>query len=136
VSARVAATLGFAVAVGLVVAAVGQRTPPTAAAPGRVTISIIQRVPTEPPTWGFVPASITIPPGTIVTWRNVKGNSEFHTSTSYEDVWNSPVLNPGERWSLTFTKLGRFRYHCTPHPWMTGVITVAAGAPLPPPGPK
>lgn len=135
---RIIATLGFAITVGLVVGAVGRGGSPTAGAlprPARVTVYIVQRVKAKPPTWGFDRASITIPPGTTVTWQNLPRNSEFHTSTAFDGAWNSPILNPGERWAFVFSRVGRYRYHCTPHPWMTGVINVVAGAPLPPPAP-
>jgi plastocyanin len=125
-----AAILGFAAAL-----AAPSAEPQTAAAPTprkSVTVYVVQRVMFEPPTWGFDQMAITIPPGTTVTWKSVPGNSDRHTSTSYDDVWNSPFLNPGDTWSFTFSKAGRYRYHCTPHPWMVGTVNVVAGAPLPP----
>jgi plastocyanin len=47
-------------------------------APKPVTVNIIQRVQYEPPSWGFDQMSITIPPGTTVTWKSVPGNSDGH----------------------------------------------------------
>ena len=104
--------------------------PPAALKP--VTVYIVQRAKFEPPTWGFDRILITIPPGTTVTWKSVPGNSDSHTSTSLDDVWNSPLLNPGDTWSFTFSKAGRYRYHCALHPWMVGVVNVVVGAPVPP----
>ena len=96
------------------------------------TVYVVQRAKFEPPTWGFDRMVITIPPGTTVTWKSVSGNSDSHTSTSNDGVWNSPLLNPGDMWSFTFSKPGRYRYHCALHPWMAGVVNVVAEAPVPP----
>lgn len=96
-----------------------------------VTIYIVQRVKFEPPTWGFNRMAITIPPRTTVTWRSVARNSDSHTSTSKDNVWSSPLLNPGDAWSFTFSQVGHYRYQCSLHPWMVGVINVVAGAPAP-----
>jgi len=71
-----------------------------------------------------------------VTWKSVPGNSDSHTSTSIDDVWSSPLLNPGDAWSFTFSKAGRYRYHCSLHAWMVGVVDVVAGAPVPPAVPE
>ena len=101
-----------------------------------VTIYIVQRVKNEPPTWGFDQMSITIPPGTIVTWKSVPGNTDGHTSTSRDDVWSSSLLNPGDTWLFTFSKAGRYHYYCRLHPWMVGEVDVVAGAPVPPAAPE
>jgi len=127
----------FAASLGLAAAAfaptTGARTtaaPPTAKP---VTINIIQRVQYEPPSWGFDQMSITILPGTTVTWKSVRGNSDGHTSTSNDDVWDSHLIKPGNTWSFMFSQAGRYPYHCGLHPWMVGVVNVVAGASAPPP---
>lgn len=53
-----------------------------------------------------------------------------------DDVWSSPLLNPGDAWSFTFAKAGQYRYHCSLHAWMVGVVNVVAGAPVPPAVPE
>ena len=110
----------------------GVRARVVSAAMKHVTVYVVQRAKFEPPTWGFEQMVITIPPRTTVTWKSVAGNSDSHTSTSNDAVWNSPLLNPGDMWSFTFSKPGRYRYHCDLHPWMAGVVNVVAGAPVPP----
>jgi plastocyanin len=119
------ASLGLGAA--LLAPSAGAQTTTAPAALKPVTVNIVQRAKFEPPTWGFDPMVITIPPGTTVTWKSIPGNSDGHTSTS-NDVWNSPLLNPGDTWSFTFSKAGRYRYHCALHPWMVGVVDVVAGA--------
>jgi plastocyanin len=59
--------------------------------------------------------------GTTVTWVN--HDPTQHTSTSDTGVWGSPILNPGNSFSFTFTSPGTYPYHCNIHP-MTGTIVV------------
>lgn len=76
--------------------------------------------------------SITISPGTTVMWKSVPNNSDGHTSTSNDDVWDSHLIRPGDTWSFTFSKAGQYRYHCALDPWMVGVVSVVAGTSVPP----
>lgn len=67
----------------------------------------------------FQPDSISVPPGATVTWVNCETPpQEPHTTTADGGAWDSPDLNPGERFSHTFPAQGQFTYHCTPHPFM------------------
>lgn len=34
------------------------------------------------------------------------------------------LVVPGETYEFTFTKVGKYAYHCEPHPWMQGEIEV------------
>jgi len=36
----------------------------------------------------------------------------------------SPTLAPGGTFSHRFDKAGSYAYHCTPHPFMKGVVIV------------
>ena len=75
--------------------------------------------------FAFHPDSIAVPAGATVTWVNCEDvGQEPHTTTSDNAVWNSPDLNPGQRFSHTFATAGAFSYHCTPHPFMLGKIVV------------
>jgi hypothetical protein len=58
----------------------------------------------------------------MVEWTNQDG--VMHTSTSDGGVWDSGLLGQGETFTYTFTLAGDHPYHCTPHPNMTGTITV------------
>jgi plastocyanin len=42
---------------------------------------------------------------------------------------DSGLLDPGESFSWTFEEPGEFDYHCHPHQWMTGRVSVMAGDP-------
>ena len=83
----------------------------------------------------FIPANLTINVGDTVTWRCDVG---FHDTVSgvngvANGVWNSssqfsPIMRPGNAFSVTFNNPGNFPYYCTPH-WMpplnmVGSITV------------
>lgn len=72
----------------------------------------------------FDPARVTVTRGTAVVWRNPSGLlSSTHTTTSNTGLWNRTVP-PGGSFTRTFRKVGTFRYRCTLHPGMTGVVVV------------
>jgi plastocyanin len=72
----------------------------------------------------FGPAVLTVPVGTKVTWTN--DDSDPHTVTSEADpkLLKSPPLDTGESFAFTFDKPGTYRYFCSIHPHMQGVIVV------------
>ena len=65
-----------------------------------------------------------------VIWQNNDDTAHTvtpdHRSTdSYSGDFGSPgVLKPGDVYEFLFTEPQDVPYHCTPHPWMTGTITV------------
>lgn len=79
--------------------------------------------------FAFAPATLTITAGDTVTWTNE--DPVVHTATSTTGAFDSGDLAEGESFSLTFTAPGTYAYLCTPHPGMTGQITVVAAAPAP-----
>ncbi len=70
----------------------------------------------------FKPASITIPVGATVTWKNL--DDDPHTATADDGSFNSKGLAQGDTYSHTFTKPGTYHYHCTVHPFMQATIVV------------
>ena len=74
--------------------------------------------------FAFFPREIRVRAGTTVTWVNCETNGTAHTSTSDTGVWGSPLLQPTATFSFTFTQVGTFPYHCTPHPFMTATVVV------------
>ena len=75
--------------------------------------------------FAFEPQTIRVRPGTTVTWVNCEEEgTEAHTSTADDGAWDSSVLAPGATYSFTFPAEGEFDYHCTPHPFMQGVVIV------------
>ncbi len=75
---------------------------------------------------GFGTPTVTVRPGTTVTWINE--DDDAHTVTSTTDVFRSPGLDTGETYSHTFTNPGTYEYFCTLHPLMTGKVVVRSGA--------
>jgi plastocyanin len=72
----------------------------------------------------FEPATLTVAPGTKVTWVNK--DDEPHTATSSEKPkrFDSGVLDTAQAYSFVFSEAGSFPYFCKLHPHMTGVIVV------------
>lgn len=72
---------------------------------------------------GYAPASVTRLVGTTFTWTN-DDPSIYHTATQDAPLglWDSGHLAPGASYSFTVKFAGTYRYHCHPHPWMTGVV--------------
>ena len=65
-----------------------------------------------------------------VTWQN--NDETAHTVTpdhrasdAYSgDFGSTGVLKPGDSYEFLFTDAQEIPYHCEPHPWMTGKITI------------
>ncbi|HJT91480.1 MAG TPA: plastocyanin/azurin family copper-binding protein [Mycobacterium sp.] len=72
----------------------------------------------------FAPPSLTVAPGTQVTWFNNAKSAHMVSSDelSFDD---SGWIAPGGSFSHTFTEPGKFNYRCGPHPWMEGTVVVA-----------
>lgn len=73
--------------------------------------------------FSFQPDSITVQAGATVDWVN--RDSVDHTVTSDDGTFNSGNIMSGGEFKFTFTKPGTYSYHCSIHPSMTGVVTVA-----------
>ena len=72
--------------------------------------------------FGFAPASVTVPVGTEVTWRN--DDPTQHTVTADGGAFDSDILDPGGRFAFAFEKVGVFQYVCNIHPNMKGTVKV------------
>ena len=81
----------------------------------------------------FEPANITVEPGTTVTW--VQSGNNPHTTTSYDGLWDSGMIEGGSggTFSFTFEEPGTFDYFCIPHEslGMIGSVTVTGGTASP-----
>lgn len=72
----------------------------------------------------FRPGSVEVVAGTTVEWAN--GDPLAHTVTAADTTFDSGLIQPGRSWRHTFTSPGTYRYACTPHPFMRGVVVVRA----------
>ena len=73
-------------------------------------------------TMTFEPKRLEIAAGGTVTWTN--NDQLVHTITADDRSWDSGPIEPGKTWSHTFTQPGEYSFHCTPHPFMKGVVVV------------
>jgi plastocyanin len=72
----------------------------------------------------YSPSLITVKVGMTVVWWNV--GTQPHDVHAYDKSFNSPNLDPGNRFSYTFLVPGKYRYFCIPHEGdgMTGEVDV------------
>ena len=89
--------------------------------------------------YAYTKPNITIKKGTKVTWTNQdvvqhnvmaehEGASQAHDPPIADqidpDEFAGPLLERGESYSFTFNEASSNPYHCSPHPYMTGSVTV------------
>jgi plastocyanin len=75
--------------------------------------------------YAFMPASMKIKKGTTITWENF--DLAPHTVTVDDANQNGPkskLISKGQKFSYTFSEVGKYPYHCEPHPYMKAVIEV------------
>jgi plastocyanin len=70
----------------------------------------------------FQGQTVTISTGQAVRWTN--GDPVEHTVTFDGAEPGSPPIPPNSSYVHRFDKPGTYTYHCTPHPFMTGVVVV------------
>lgn len=85
----------------------------TGSATGEGTVRIVD--------FSFQPTTLTVTPGTVVTWTNE--DSAPHTATG--DDFDTGMLNRGDANSVTFETPGSYAYICTYHPSMKGTVVVS-----------
>ncbi len=66
----------------------------------------------------------TVKVGTKVTWINL--GDQPHTATSDTGAFDTGSILHGHKGTVVFRRPGVYRYHCTPHPWMTGEVVVTS----------
>ena len=70
----------------------------------------------------FNPAQLNVAPGTTVTFVN--NDTEPHTATADNGLFDTGVLQPGSSFDVFFDGSGTVPYHCELHPDMQGSIVV------------
>jgi plastocyanin len=77
--------------------------------------------------YAFSPAKLTVKPGTTITWTNhdLARHSVVIDADAPSGGPNGPLIGQGESFSFTFAAVGKYSYHCEPHPYMKGEIEVA-----------
>ncbi|MCP3458837.1 MULTISPECIES: cupredoxin family copper-binding protein [unclassified Bradyrhizobium] len=69
----------------------------------------------------FQPAELTVKTGTTITWIN--RDDIPHTIVS-AGKFRSKTLDTDDKFAFTFTAAGDYKYFCSLHPHMTGLIKV------------
>ena len=86
----------------------------------------------------FEPKEITANLGETnkIVWTNDDGTAHsVTTDTGYTDPTSGEfdsmatigLVLPKKTFEFIFTEAGEYPYHCEPHPWMTGKVTVERG---------
>ena len=73
--------------------------------------------------FSFEPKTLTVKPGTTVTWVNRDDVPHLIISTT-NGFPNSKVLDTDQHHEATFEKPGEYRYFCSIHPTMVGKVVV------------
>ena len=73
--------------------------------------------------FAFTPSNLAVKVGTVVTFTNHDATSHTVTGDSGLTLQSSTLLKD-KIYTMTFTKVGTFGYHCNFHPFMTGMVTV------------
>jgi plastocyanin len=73
----------------------------------------------------FFPDTVRVAVGATVTWVNCEPPAiDPHTTTSTNDLWDSPLMTAGQHFGRVFDTPGSYEYFCVPHPFMRGVVIV------------
>lgn len=103
------------------------------------TIIIVPGAENKDQIQNFVPKKIESQLGVnnLIIWKNTSADTG-HTVTpdagsefkdKYSGQFGSPgIIKPGQSYQFLFTQEAKIKYHCDPHPWMTGEIDVVHGA--------
>lgn len=77
--------------------------------------------------YSFKPSTLTVTPGTKVTYTQEDGGTVHNaTGSGNASFISSPQLKQGQSYTVTFTKTGTYSYICTVHPYMKGTVIVKA----------
>jgi len=70
----------------------------------------------------YTPKTFRTKVGTTVRFLNK--DNQGHTVTAIDGSFGSPPLSKNKAWKHTFTKAGKYPYHCLIHPYMNGTVIV------------
>ena len=77
--------------------------------------------------FAFSPVTITVKPGTTITWTNQDSaphNVKADQASDATPNFGSETLAQGESYSYTFASTGTFNYHCSFHAMMKATVNV------------
>jgi plastocyanin len=87
--------------------------------------------------FSYAPSSVTVSVGDTVTWTNfdnaphnaVADDGSFDTNPGCGSVTTTACMSKGQSKSITFTKPGRFNYHCAVHGFVGTLIVQSSAGP-------
>jgi plastocyanin len=86
------------------------------------TVNIIEASASDPMSWSFDTPDLSVSAGQTIVWTNT--GAQAHTITADDNSFDSGNIDSGGTFSFSPTTPGTYAYHCTPHPWMKGALTV------------
>jgi plastocyanin len=103
--------------------------------PQSVTVTIVEGSSIPSQERNYVPKQVRGMLGVDnrIVWVNEDTTLHSVTSdNSFEDKVNGKfdtlatigLVEPEGTWEFTFTEAGEYSYHCEPHPWMKGLVTI------------
>ena len=69
----------------------------------------------------FEPTQLTVKAGTTVTWMN---RDDIPHTVVCAGKFRSKTMDTDDKFSFTFTAPGEYKYFCSLHPHMTGMVKV------------
>jgi plastocyanin len=85
-----------------------------------VTISIPQGAAAQQVKVYYLPNPTQVSVGSKITWINK--DTAPHTATAIDGSFDTSLINAGSSGSVIIKGTGTIQYHCTIHPWMTGIL--------------
>lgn len=73
----------------------------------------------------FAPAAVTVQVGQELTWVNEDDDPHTVLGADPGSPLKSPALDTGDKYSVKLARPGAYRYFCSLHPHMTGVVNVS-----------
>jgi plastocyanin len=103
--------------------------------PQKTTVAILPGSSSPTQTQNFIPKQTqgTLGLSNRVVWTNTDSVPHSVTSdTGYNDLTSGPfnsiqhigLIPPQQKFTFVFTVDGVYAYHCEPHPWMQGKVTI------------
>jgi len=92
-------------------------------APITAPVNIVEPSLSDAMNWAFAPKVVDIKVGDTVAWKNT-GTLE-HSVTADGGAFDAGLIKPAGTFERKFDTPGTYAYHCTPHPWMKGVVRVS-----------
>lgn len=74
--------------------------------------------------------TVTLSVNNLVIWTNDDETGHTVTANNHESdrysgrIESDGIIDPGDTFEFLFTEERVLNYHCTPHPWMMGSVTV------------